>query len=82
MYSQASSWISGICVPIYDTLGPDVVNFIIEHSEMEFVFCAAQNYAKLLEGIGEIDPANCKLKGICIWGDSSVVQKNNTKVRT
>ncbi|KAK9282252.1 hypothetical protein L1049_005166 [Liquidambar formosana] len=27
-----------ICVPLYDTLGPGAVNFIIDHAEIDFVF--------------------------------------------
>ncbi|KAK9015724.1 hypothetical protein V6N11_006818 [Hibiscus sabdariffa] len=27
-----------VCVPLYDTLGPGAVNFIIDHAEVDFVF--------------------------------------------
>ncbi|KAL5135773.1 Long chain acyl-CoA synthetase 1 [Glycine soja] len=27
-----------VCVPLYDTLGPGAVNFIIDHGELDFVF--------------------------------------------
>lgn len=77
---QACSWFSGICVPIYDSLGSDAINFIIEHSDVEVVFCAASNYAPLLGGIGKIAPSKCKLKGICVWGDASVIDQNEAKV--
>ncbi|CAI9104872.1 OLC1v1003657C2 [Oldenlandia corymbosa var. corymbosa] len=35
---QACSAQSLICVPLYDTLGPGAVDFILDHSDIEFVF--------------------------------------------
>ncbi|XP_010270843.1 PREDICTED: long chain acyl-CoA synthetase 1-like isoform X1 [Nelumbo nucifera] len=37
-----------ICVPLYDTLGPGAVNFIIEHAEIDFVFVQDKKVKELL----------------------------------
>ncbi|XVF32926.1 hypothetical protein REPUB_Repub17cG0125100 [Reevesia pubescens] len=38
MAMEACGAHSLICVPLYDTLGPGAVNFIIDHAEVDFVF--------------------------------------------
>ncbi|KAF7818112.1 long chain acyl-CoA synthetase 1 [Senna tora] len=37
-----------ICVPLYDTLGPGAVNFIIDHAEVDFVFVQDKKVKELL----------------------------------
>ncbi|GFZ19327.1 AMP-dependent synthetase and ligase family protein [Actinidia rufa] len=37
-----------ICVPLYDTLGPGAVNFIIDHAEIDFVFVQDRKVKELL----------------------------------
>ncbi|XP_048336123.2 long chain acyl-CoA synthetase 1 isoform X2 [Ziziphus jujuba] len=37
-----------ICVPLYDTLGPSAVNFIIDHAEVDFVFVQDKKVKELL----------------------------------
>ncbi|KAM3265527.1 long chain acyl-CoA synthetase 1 [Capsicum annuum] len=37
-----------ICVPLYDTLGPGAVNFIIEHAEIDIVFYQDKKVKELL----------------------------------
>ncbi|XP_044502298.1 long chain acyl-CoA synthetase 1-like isoform X2 [Mangifera indica] len=37
-----------ICVPLYDTLGPGAVNFIIDHAEIDFVFVQDKKVKELL----------------------------------
>ncbi|GFZ19326.1 AMP-dependent synthetase and ligase family protein [Actinidia rufa] len=37
-----------ICVPLYDTLGPGAVNFIIDHAEIDFVFTQDKKIKELL----------------------------------
>lgn len=38
-----------ICVPLYDTLGPGAVNYILEHAEIDFVFVQDKKVKALLE---------------------------------
>lgn len=37
-----------ICVPLYDTLGPEAVNYIIDHAEVDFVFVQDKKVEELL----------------------------------
>ncbi|XP_027162769.1 long chain acyl-CoA synthetase 1-like [Coffea eugenioides] len=37
-----------ICVPLYDTLGPGAVDFIIDHAEIDFVFIQDKKVKELL----------------------------------
>ncbi|KAF7804949.1 long chain acyl-CoA synthetase 1 [Senna tora] len=46
---EACSAQSFICVPLYDTLGPTAVNFIIDHAEVDFVFVQDKKVEKLLD---------------------------------
>jgi len=38
-----------VVVPIYDTLGPDAVKYIVEHGDLSYVVCSGENFDKLLE---------------------------------
>ncbi|CAN6468968.1 unnamed protein product [Victoria cruziana] len=46
---EACSGHSLICVPLYDTLGPNAVDFIIGHAEIEYVFVQATKLSGLLK---------------------------------
>ncbi|XP_061366195.1 long chain acyl-CoA synthetase 1-like [Gastrolobium bilobum] len=37
-----------VCVPLYDTLGPGAVNFILDHGEVDFAFVQAKKVTQLL----------------------------------
>ncbi|KAG6648036.1 hypothetical protein I3843_07G118500 [Carya illinoinensis] len=37
-----------VCVPLYDTLGPGAVNFILDHAEVDFVFVQDKKVKELL----------------------------------
>ncbi|PSR85930.1 Long chain acyl-CoA synthetase, partial [Actinidia chinensis var. chinensis] len=45
---EACNGHSLICVPLYDTLGPGAVNFIIDHAEIDFVFVQDKKVKELL----------------------------------
>ncbi|XP_022757814.1 long chain acyl-CoA synthetase 1-like isoform X2 [Durio zibethinus] len=53
MAMEACSAHSLVCVPLYDTLGPGAVNFIIDHAEVDFVFVQDIKVKELLN-------PNCK----------------------
>ncbi|KAK9139149.1 hypothetical protein Scep_008830 [Stephania cephalantha] len=38
-----------ICVPLYDTLGPGAVSFIVDHAEIDFAFVQDKKVKRLLE---------------------------------
>ncbi|XP_077243632.1 long chain acyl-CoA synthetase 1-like [Tasmannia lanceolata] len=45
---EACNGHSLICVPLYDTLGPGAVDFIVQHAEIEFVFVQDKKVKELL----------------------------------
>ncbi|XP_034691835.1 long chain acyl-CoA synthetase 1 [Vitis riparia] len=45
---EACSAYSLICVPLYDTLGPGAVDYIIDHAEVDFVFVQDKKVKELL----------------------------------
>ncbi|XP_048231197.1 long chain acyl-CoA synthetase 1 isoform X2 [Ricinus communis] len=45
---EACSAHSLVCVPLYDTLGPNAVNFIVDHAEIDFAFVQDKKVKELL----------------------------------
>ncbi|XP_042426486.1 long chain acyl-CoA synthetase 6, peroxisomal-like [Zingiber officinale] len=45
---HACSAYSYISVPLYDTLGPDAVQYIVNHASVEVIFCVPQTLSTLL----------------------------------
>mmetsp|Transcript_18262 Transcript_18262/g.51152 ORF Transcript_18262/g.51152 Transcript_18262/m.51152 type:complete len:544 (-) Transcript_18262:303-1934(-) len=60
------------CVPLYDTLGHDAVEFIMKHSEAAGVFCQGPKL-KVLSGALQSVKSNIKL--VCFWGEASDADK-------
>ena len=53
------------CVPLYDTLGANAVEFILNHSESSVAFASADKMPKLAEALPK-----CKgVKTVVYWGD-------------
>ncbi|KAL5070157.1 hypothetical protein RYX36_021044 [Vicia faba] len=51
---HACSAYSYISVPLYDTLGPDAVKFIVDHALVQVIFCVSQTLNSLLSYLSEI----------------------------
>ncbi|XP_019053177.1 PREDICTED: long chain acyl-CoA synthetase 6, peroxisomal-like isoform X2 [Nelumbo nucifera] len=51
---HACSAYSYISVPLYDTLGPDAVKYIVNHSSVQVIFCVPQTLNILLSFLSEI----------------------------
>ncbi|GKC58467.1 long chain acyl-CoA synthetase 6, peroxisomal-like protein, partial [Tanacetum coccineum] len=51
---HACSAYSYISVPLYDTLGPDAVKFIVNHAAVQVVFCVPQTLKDLLSYLSEV----------------------------
>ncbi|KAK3139306.1 hypothetical protein QOZ80_5AG0381100 [Eleusine coracana subsp. coracana] len=45
---------SYVSVPLYDTLGPDAVQFIVNHATVEVIFCVPQTLSILLNFIAQM----------------------------
>ncbi|KAH9765118.1 Long chain acyl-CoA synthetase 6 (peroxisomal) [Citrus sinensis] len=51
---HACSAYSFISVPLYDTLGPDAVKYIVNHASVQAVFCVPQTLNSLLSCLSEV----------------------------
>ncbi|KAK1380085.1 Long-chain-fatty-acid--CoA ligase [Heracleum sosnowskyi] len=51
---HACSAYSNISVPLYDTLGPDAVKFIVNHADVQAIFCVPQTLNTLLSFLSEM----------------------------
>ncbi|XP_042046172.1 long chain acyl-CoA synthetase 6, peroxisomal-like [Salvia splendens] len=51
---HACSAFSYISVPLYDTLGPDAVKYIVNHAEIQAIFCVPSTLNTLLSFLSEI----------------------------
>ncbi|KAI4368335.1 hypothetical protein MLD38_016903 [Melastoma candidum] len=51
---HACSAYSLISVPLYDTLGPDAVKYIVNHAAVQAIFCVPQTLSVLLSFLSEI----------------------------
>lgn len=56
-----------VCVPLYDTLGENAIEYIIDHSESSFIIVAA---AKLPAFSKALPLIKTTLKGVVYWGKS------------
>ncbi|XP_044500079.1 long chain acyl-CoA synthetase 6, peroxisomal-like isoform X1 [Mangifera indica] len=51
---HACSAYSYISVPLYDTLGPDAVKYIVNHASIQAIFCVSETLNSLLSYLAEI----------------------------
>ena len=51
---HACSAFSYVSVPLYDTLGPDAVKYIVNHAVLQAIFCVPQTLNSLLSFLSEI----------------------------
>ena len=58
----------GLCVPLYDTFGPDAVKFIIEHSGVKVVFCASDKLETLCEVLPKVAG---QLSQVVVWSSGA-----------
>ncbi|KAJ4787081.1 Long-chain acyl-CoA synthetase 1 [Rhynchospora pubera] len=51
---HACSAYSYVSVPLYDTLGPDAVEFIVNHASVQVIFCVPQTLSILLSFVSKL----------------------------
>ncbi|CAL4896943.1 unnamed protein product [Urochloa decumbens] len=59
---------SYVSVPLYDTLGPDAVQFIVNHATVEVIFCMPQTLSILLSFIAQM---SCVRLIVVVGGDDA-----------
>jgi long-chain acyl-CoA synthetase len=56
-----------VCVPLYETLGDDAIEFIIDHSTTSLVAVAGKRAPGLIKGLKKLKKDS--LKTVVYWGD-------------
>merc|ERR1711977_463028 len=64
---QACNRVNAACVPLYDTLGENAVEYILNHAECKAVFVSGAKLANLLKSTGKMQT----VKLIVYWGEAS-----------
>ena len=64
---QVCTRMSFVCVPLYDTLGDNAVEYILTHSEATTVFVAKAKFGKLVEALPKLGG---QIKVVVYWGGS------------
>jgi long-chain acyl-CoA synthetase len=59
-------------VPLYDTLGPDAVQYIIGHAEVTIVFVSSLKLKALIKPLKE---THGQVKAVVYWGDVDSIAK-------
>ena len=66
LWLQACNRQNAYCVPLYDTLGPDAVEYIIGHAEITVVFASAIKMRALVEPLIR---SKGKVEALIVWGE-------------
>jgi long-chain acyl-CoA synthetase len=62
---QACNRMSVYCIPLYDSLGENAIEFIISHSESSLVFVQASNLPELIKALPKVKNL---VKNVVYWG--------------
>ncbi len=66
--SQACNRLNTVCVPLYDSLGENAIEFITNHSEATVVFVASDKLANLAKALPK---CTASLKSVVYWGEAN-----------
>lgn len=58
---------SYVCVPLYETLGENAVEFILQHADVQLVFVEGVRMARMLKALQEVH----KMQAVIYWGPAS-----------
>lgn len=58
---------SMVCVPLYETLGDEAVEYIVDHSETQVVVVAGARLGLLAKALPKL---KAPLKGLVYWGEA------------
>ena len=71
-YGQGCNRQSAYCVPLYDTLGPDAVQYIVTHAQVSLVFCDTLKLPALVE---PVKAAKGQVSAVVYWGEVHTLAK-------
>ncbi len=66
--AQACNRVNAQCVPLYDSLGENAIEFIIAHSESSITFVSTDKFPALAKALVH-EKTKAALKTIVYWGD-------------
>ena len=74
---QACNRQSTYCVPLYDSLGEDAIEYIVDHASCSIVFVSALKFPGLVEALPRLKHT---VKTIVYWGapDQIAIQVSHT----
>jgi long-chain acyl-CoA synthetase len=64
---KAVDFCGAVIVPLYDTFGPEAVEYIIKHSETTIIFCASNKLAALTEVLPKV---KAQIIQVVVWSSS------------
>jgi long-chain acyl-CoA synthetase len=56
-----------VCVPLYETLGENAIEFILEHSAVSLVAIQGNKLGRLAKALSQVQ----RLAGVVYWGEAS-----------
>ena len=65
MHAQACNRVNAQCVPLYDSLGENAIEFIINHSESSITFVSTEKLPALAKALSKTTEV---LKTVIYWG--------------
>ncbi len=73
MYAQACNRQTVYCVPLYDSLGENALEYIITHAEVTYCFVQSEKLGQLAKALAKV---NGLVKHVVYWGapDSSAIE--------
>jgi hypothetical protein len=64
---QACNRMSYVCVPLYETLGENAVEFILQHADVQLVFVEGCRMARMVKALREVH----QVQAVVYWGPAS-----------
>ena len=66
--NQACNRLNSPCVPLYDSLGENAIEFIINHAEASVAFVATEKLSNLVKALPKTQDV---LKTVIYWGEGN-----------
>ena len=67
---QACNRQSAYCIPLYDSLGEDAIEYIIDHASCSIIFVASLKFPGLVEALPRVKHL---VKTVVCWGPSDQI---------
>uniref|UniRef100_A0A2N9EE49 Long-chain-fatty-acid--CoA ligase n=1 Tax=Fagus sylvatica TaxID=28930 RepID=A0A2N9EE49_FAGSY len=78
---HACSAYSYISVPLYDTLGPDAVTYVVNHADVQAIFCVPQTLNTVVGGVDEHLPSLPSASGVKLISYSKLISQGRSSLQ-